>query len=199
MNSTSSDYRHPKHDAMVRLLRDDLTDTAIAKQLRVDRRAVARVRGLLGMKPKTNATTLFHKLDQHTTEADAEGHVRWTGRTTRNGTPETRHLGKSVPAAHVAFERRTGRKPVGTCRADCGVKHCVADTHVQDDLERRTVRMQERALYGLEPKPWDECPEGHGWDAHGRVEPDLTPYCKQCNTERAARSRAARIATANED
>lgn len=194
-----TDYRHRRHDEMARLVREGLTDTAVAAQLKVDRRAVARVRQILGMSPMTNSTSMADKLDRFSDEPDAQGHVRWNGRRGTGGAPAIRHLGKELPAAAVAFERRTGRRPVGICRADCGVKHCVADAHVMDDLERRHVRGQERAVWGLDPKPWDECPEGHGWDAYGRFEPDLTPYCKQCNTERAARSRAARIATANED
>jgi hypothetical protein len=101
-----------------------------------------------------------------------------------------RHLGREIPAAHVAFERRTGRPPVGTCRADCDVQHCLTPGHVMDDLERRTVRLQLRALSGL-TGPWDVCTQGHSWDAHGRVEPDLTLYCRRCNTDRANRVREA--------
>lgn len=192
MNEHST-YRHPKHDAMVRMIRDEhATDTAVAKTLHVDRRAAARVRSLLGVPVMTNSTSIGSKLDKHSSEPDAEGHVTWSGRRGPAGTPTIRHRDKEVPAAAVAFERRTGRKPVGTCRADCGAYQCVAPAHVMDDLERRTVRGQERALYGLDPQPWTECPEGHGWDEHGRFEPDLTPYCKGCNTARAQRSRAAR-------
>lgn len=194
MKHMNSDYRHPKHDAISRLVREGMTNLAVARELSVDRRSVARVRAMLGVPPKTNGTSTEHKLDRFTTEPDMGGHVLWTGRTGPSGTPVIRHLGKELPAAAVAFERRTGQPPVGTCRSECGVKHCVADAHVQDDIERRRVRMQERALYGLDPQPWDKCPEGHSWDAHGRVEPDLTPYCRQCNTDRAARSRAARSA-----
>jgi hypothetical protein len=191
-------YQHPKHDAIVRLLREDLTDTAISDRLHCDRRAVARVRSLLGMAPKTNATTLGDKLDQHSTEPDADGHQLWTGRRSYSGAPVIRHCGKERPAAAVAFERRTGRQPVGTCRASCtdadgNPLYCVAPDHVQDDLERRRDRMTERAMEGLSPQPWTVCPDcGSDWDTHGRVEPDLTVYCRHCNTLRAQRSRAAR-------
>lgn len=133
------------------------------------------------------------RLDRFIGEPDAAGHVEWNG--PRNqGTPVFKLSGREYSAAAVAFERRTGRKPVGTCRADCGVKHCIADSHVQDDLERRSVRLQLRALEGLEA-PWDVCPKGlHSWSEYGRVEPDLTVYCLACNTERARKSRANRKA-----
>jgi hypothetical protein len=188
----ASDYRHPKHDAMAALVREGHTDAVVAKRLHVDRRAVARVRGILGVPPKTNTTTKAQKLDRFSTELP-DGHTGWTGRRNRvGGAPVIRHLGREMPAAAVVFEQRTGRTPVGICRADCGVQHCLTPDHVVDDIERRAVRMAERSLYGLPMKPWDECPEGHGWNEHGRIEPDLTPYCKQCNTDRMARSRAAR-------
>lgn len=192
------EYRHPKHDQMVTLLRQDLTDSAVASQLHVDRRAVARVRGLIGLPVKTNATTPGDKLDRYSTEPDADGHQLWTGRRSVSGAPTIRQQGKEFPAAAVAFERRTGRQPVGTCRASCADTdgnplYCVAPAHVQDDLERRRDRMTERAMIGLAPAPWTDCPKcGADWDTHGRVEPDLSAYCKSCVTERARASRAAR-------
>lgn len=129
------------------------------------------------------------KLAGRSSEPDQDGHVMWLGSRGHHGRPVMKHLGKDLPAAAVAFELRTGRKPVGTTRADCDVLHCVAPAHVLDDIERRHVRGQQRAVHGLDPVPWDECPAGHGWDVHGRIEPDLTPYCKQCTTDRARRSR----------
>lgn len=189
----SSDYRHEKHDAMARRVREGLTDTAIAAELHVDRRAVARVRQILGVAPMTNSTTLGDKLDKFSV-AMTDGHTDWTGRrNTEGGAPQIRHQGRQHPAAAVAFERRTGRAPVGMCRADCGFKHCLTPEHVVDDLERRHVREHLRALEGLPPVPWDACPTaGHSYGEHGRIEPDLTVYCRQCNSDRAARSRAAR-------
>ena len=201
----SADYRHPKHDAIVTLLRQDLTDTAIAAELHVDRRAVARVRPIIGVPVKTNSTTPGDKLDRFSAEPDLDGHVLWIGRTDRHGSPKIRHLGKEIPAAAVAFERRTGRKPVGTCRAECTDAdgrplYCVAPGHVQDDLERRRDRMTERAMQGLPPVPWLLCDGCDGeWDLVGRIEPDLTPYCKHCTTLRAQRSRAARKAAQDEE
>ena len=194
MNSTTdpSAYRHPKHDAMARMILDGATDTTVAAELHVDRRAPARVRRILGLKPMTNSTTTAQKLARYSNQPDAAGHVTWTGRRSHHGRPVIRHLGREIPAAAVAFEQRTGRQPVGICRADCDVRHCVALDHVTDDLERRQVRLQLRAVYGWD-EPWDVCPTaGHPWDENGRVEPDLTLYCRACNTNRARRVRDAR-------
>ncbi|QBZ73530.1 HNH endonuclease [Streptomyces phage Mischief19] len=197
--------RHLKHDEIERRLRDGLTDTAIAAELHCDRRAAAAIRALIGLPPMTNATTKGDKLDRYSTEPDADGHVLWTGRRSRNGTPHIRHCGKEIPAAHVAFERRTGRKPVGICRASCADDegnslYCLAPDHVQDDIERRRDRMTERAMLGLPPQPWQTCDTCDGeWELVGRVEPDLTVYCLHCNTVRAQRSRAARKAAVTEE
>lgn len=192
MNKEHSGYRHRKHDQIVSRIERGLTDTAVAAELKCDRRAVARVRAMLGLPPMTNATTKGDKLDRFSSEPDAYGHIAWNGRVTNSGTPVIRHLGKEVPAAAVAFERRAGRPPVGMSRADCDQPQCLAPDHVLDDIERRRVRLQNRQLEGLDA-PWAECPKaGHPWEEFGRVEPDLTLYCSRCNTERASRTRAAR-------
>ncbi len=189
MNSS----KHPKHKTIASMVLKGRTDTAIAADLHLDRRTVAAIRAELGVAPTTNSTTKEAKLNRFSTEPDPAGHVLWTGRFGTSGSPIIRHLKRDYTAASVAFERRTGRKPVGTCRADCGMTNCVADDHVEDDIERRTVRLQLRALHGREAV-WDECKDGHSWEEHGRIEPNLTPYCRRCNTERARRSRDARKA-----
>jgi hypothetical protein len=188
MTNEHNAYRHPKHDAMADRVREGLTDLAVARELNADRRAVARVREILGIAPMRNGTEAGDKLDRFSLER-GDGHVTWTGRRGKSGVPQIRHRGREIPAAHVAFERRTGRAPVGMCRAECeGVEHCLTPEHVMDDLERRTVRLQLRELTGLDG-PWEVCPEGHPWATEGRVEPDLTIYCRQCNTDRARRTR----------
>lgn len=183
----TSEYRHPKHDSIVQRLREGLTDKAIAAELHVDRRAAARVRGILDIAPGTNSTTAGDKLDRFTQDL-GNGHTGWTGRRGRSGTPLIRQQGREIPAAAVAFERRTGRTPAGSCKSDCDLPHCLTPEHVLDDMERRTVRLQLRRVYGW-AEPWDECPEGHPWAAEGRVEPDLTLYCRACSTNRSRRNR----------
>lgn len=192
MKRMTSDYRHPKHREIAHLIRQGATNRDVARELIVDHRAVARVRTMLGIPPKNNATSAEDKLNKYSSPPDQAGHVVWLGRTGPWGTPVIRHRRTDLSAAAVAFERRTGRPPVGVCRSDCGMKQCVADAHVLDDLERRRIRMQERALHGLAPQLWDVCPNGHGWDEHGRVESDLTPYCKACHADRYALWRASR-------
>jgi len=189
-----SSYRHPKHDEIAALVRDGWNDRAVARQLNVHNRAVTRVRDIEGVSHRTNRTSREDKLARFSSGPDKEGHTGWTGRRSRSsGVPVIRHLKVQLPASHVAFEQRTGRPPVGMVKAECGQDHCLTPAHVSDEIERRNVRGQERALYGLDPVPWATCPKGrHAWDDHGRFQPDLSPYCKGCNTETAARVRLAR-------
>lgn len=129
-----------------------------------------------------------NKLLAASSDPDENGHVTWMGGRGHHGKPLIKHRDRQIPAAAAAFEYRTGRKPVGHSRADCGVWHCVAPDHVMDDIERRKVRTQLRALEGL-VAPWDECSRGHGWDEHGRIAADLNPYCKTCRADRARENR----------
>lgn len=186
-----SAYRHPRHDAIVELIELGLRGNAIAAELGVDRRAVTRVRDILGLPTYKTATSMQQKVERFSTPLDG-GHTGWTGRRKTNGLPAIRHRDAEIPASHVAFSGRTGRKPVGIVKAECGMSDCLTPGHLSDETERLTVRMQERALWGLDPVPWDVCPKGlHTWDEAGRLQPDLTPYCRACNSERAARIRAA--------
>lgn len=193
MEKEPGPYRHPKHDQIAALVLAGAKDRAVAAQLKVHNRAVTRVRDILGLRHHNNSTTKEQKLERFRTPEDAAGHTRWTGRKATSGAPVIRHLGVQIPASHVAFELRTGRPPVGIVKAECGQDYCLTSAHISDEIERRNVRGQERALYGMEPVPWKRCPKGsHQWAEHGRFQPDLTPYCKGCNTERAGRVRRAR-------
>lgn len=188
-----SSYRHPKHDDMVALINQGLKDYAVAQQLGVTRRSVSRVRDILGVKARTNSTTRQDKVARFSTVPDAGGHVHWTGRRSKSNRPVIRQLGVEEPATHVPFEAKYGRPPVGIVKAECGVTDCLTPEHLGDELTRRRNRMMERLLSGMAPVPWDVCPAGvHGWDEHGRFEPNLSPYCKGCNTERVNKSRRDR-------
>lgn len=188
---TRSDYRHPKHDAMAEMVRGGMSNNAVAKQLHVDHRAVARVRAhILGpLEPHRNATSRESKVDACLVAYD-NGHTGWTGRLSVNGIPTIRHLGFEMSASHVVFERWYGRDPVGIVKAACAHLSCLSPQHLGDELTRRIERMLERAVRGLPMKPWDVCPKDlHDWDRSGRLTPDLIGYCKSCNTDRAARRR----------
>lgn len=192
MTKKLSTYRHPKHDAIALLVRAGWKDSAVATALGVHNRAVTRVRDLIGVAHHDNSTSKQDKLERFS-QPEAGGHTGWSGRLGTSGAPVIRHLKVQIPASHVAFELRTGRPPVGIVKAECGRGHCLTSAHISDEIERRNVRGQERALYGLEPVPWNTCAKGkHPWAEHGRFQPDLTPYCKGCNTERAGRIRRAK-------
>lgn len=142
-------------------------------------------------RPRRNRTTPQQKFASRAVLRE-DGHTGWTGRRATNGAPAVRQGDRSFPASHVAFQSRAGRPPVGHVKPECGYPNCLTGEHLSDDIERRKVRGQERALYGLDPVPWDVCPKGrHSWDAHGRFEPDLTPYCQGCNTDRVRAGRKA--------
>lgn len=194
MNEASS-YRHPKHELMSKLITSGLTDSSIMENLGVARCAVVRVRKMLGVPPVSKSTSKGDKLDRATIIL-LDGHTGWTGRRAPAGAPLIRHLGRELSAAHVAFERRTGRAPVGSVRADCDMAHCLTPEHLMDDIERRKVRVQLRSLKGYGPH-WEVCPAdpSHTWEEHGRVEPSLELYCRQCNSDR---SRARRVAVRKE-
>jgi hypothetical protein len=189
MTNTITGYQHPKHDIIAGLILAGATDTSVAADLKVGRRAVARTRSLIGAPAVAGPSNLMDKiLPRLITLPD--GHTGWKGSgNTEGGAPIIRHRGKQIPVAHAMFELRTGRKPIGFCRADCEVKHCLTKEHVVDDIERRTLRLQMRALLGEAP-PWTECTLGHLWDADGRVEPNLRLYCRACGTGRTNRNRA---------
>lgn len=203
MNQEPNGYRHPKHDAMAELLLKGLNDADIARQLNVHNRSVTRVRDLMGLPHWTSATTKLDKVLRCTVTAP-DGHTGWNGRRARNGrplddqgtrtpgTPVIRHYRVQIPASHVVFEQRAGREPVGIVKAECEFPQCLTGTHLSDEIERRNIRAQERALHGMAAVPWDLCPAGvHQWETDGRFEANLKPYCKSCNTQRKAAARVA--------
>lgn len=189
-------YRHPQHDAIVQLVQRGMNDVTVASTLGVGRRAVARVRDILGLDPARDTTTEEEKLSRGLMPVDDQGHTGWSGRYTTSGVPMISHRLAEVSASHIAFRQRTGRDPVGLVKADCGVRDCLSPGHLTDELDRRKLRMFERELLGRAPQPWDTCPRGlHSWDEHGRLQPNLKPYCAPCETERTMRNRAAKKAS----
>lgn len=184
--------QHASREQIVQLIRAGMSNRRIHQELNCCRRAVAAIRRELGIATFSRTVSVADQLKRHCTPADGDGHVLWTGALSTSGTPRLRLNGGEIPVTHVMFKRRTGRKPVGQVRSDCGVKGCVAPAHVLDDIERRTVRLQMRALYGL-VGPWVLCAHcGSDWESEGRVEDSLDLYCRRCATDRTRRNRAER-------
>lgn len=181
--------QHPHHDRIVTLIRLGKSDRNIYDRLKVSRKYIRQVRMETGAAPFSRTQSVDEQLARFMSAPGPGGHVWWTGSTSHSGAPRIRSAGKEIPAAHAVFEQRTGRKPEGQVRSDCGMQHCLSPGHLMDDLERRKVRLQTRALLGY-PDHWAECPAcGSGWEDEGRVEEKLTLYCRRCVTERSRRNR----------
>lgn len=176
---------HPKYFEILHLLKAGRTDSFIERHLHVGRRAVTKIRQAEGIPPVPKSLTLLQKLEAGLGPADANGHMRWIG-VYSHTTPIVKHNGRERSAAAIAFEIRTGRAAVGQTRSECGEVQCMNPLHVADDLERRRVRLMMREMIGL-PGHWQVCRAGHSWEEHGRVEPDLTLYCKACTSDRDPR------------
>lgn len=173
---------HPKLQAITALLRDGLSNTAIGQQLHCDRHAVAAIRKTLDL---PNVVQQPLSLEQKWVTFARQlpgGHVEWTGeRGTSSGTPLLRYKEESYTAARVAFRIGYGREPIGYAFADCGVQHCVAPGHVEDEPMRNRTREQLRYLGGG-PEHKTQCSHGHDLFVHVRYEPDGVAYCSACKS-----------------
>jgi hypothetical protein len=174
---------HPKHQQITALLREGLSNTAIARELRCDRHAVSPIRKALGLPDiPRQPLTLEQKWETFTRPLPG-GHVEWTGeRQKTSGTPIVRYREQAYTAARVAFRISTGREPSGYTYADCGLKHCVAPGHVEDEPMRTRNREQLRYLGGG-PEHKTHCVRGHDLAIHVRYEPDGIAYCSACKTD----------------
>lgn len=183
MNNTNGQYRNPRHDEIAAAIRQGLSDPAVAKKLGVARKTVARVRLIENLPAFTKARTVAQIWIQDA-RAEDDGHTYWDGCRDTGGVPQIRSEGKYLRASHFAFETFHGRKPVGYVKADCGVAHCLTPSHIMDDLGRRKLYMQMRALEGLYGH-WETCPKcSADWETWGRVQPNLQIYCGSCSARR---------------
>ncbi|MEU5426912.1 hypothetical protein AB0H73_15090 [Streptomyces olivoreticuli] len=166
-------------DQITELLREGLSNTAIAQRLRCDRHRVADIRRSLRM-PNVPAQplTLEEKWAALTRPIDG-GHLEWTGERAASGTPVLRYWPKSYSAAAIAFRIKYGREPEGYVRAECGLTQCVAPDHVDDTAARMRTREQVRYLKGGSARP-AMCRHGHDQAEHGRYEADGRVYCEAC-------------------
>lgn len=106
-----------------------------------------------------------------------DGHLRWTG------AYALRWDGLQHSPGVIAFHIRTGRDPIGRVQADCGTRHCVQPTHVDDAAGRARTRAQIRAIHGI-PPPAPACRRGHDQARHGRLDSDGIAYCDACIVRR---------------
>lgn len=173
---------------IVAKLREGLSDSRIARELRADKARVRRVRKEIDLPPFVPAEqtrTVEDKWRQFARPTYG-GHMEWTGeRAGPARSPVMRYKEKSVSPAAVAFELHTGRPARGQVIADCGRTHCVAPGHVQDEPGRQAKRLQDRRDAGLGDLP-ETCRYGHQQDEHGRLDRSGIPYCEQCKRERKA-------------
>ncbi|MFD8075852.1 hypothetical protein ACFV3E_24750 [Streptomyces sp. NPDC059718] len=173
------------------LLREGLSNTAIAARLHCDKKRVAARRQQLGLPNVVQqALSLEEKWTANTQPLD-DGHIEWTGeRQATSRTPVMRYREQSYSPAAIAFRIHTGREPEGYVYADCGLQHCVAPAHVDDEPGRQRTREQFRYLRGGRP-PKDECINGHDLSEHVRYTPDSRAYCGAC---KAAQHHEAEVA-----
>lgn len=178
---------------IIAMLRDGHSNTRIMRELRCDKQRVRRIRAELDLPAYVSAEqsrTLEEKWAALTRPIEG-GHLEWLGeRGNIAGTPTMRYKEDSYSPAAVAFRIKHGRDAVGYAIADCGLKHCVAPEHVED--EAGLIRNREQLRYlmgGRKRKP--VCPHGHDQATHGRYESDGTAYCEACKADRKRAERAA--------
>ncbi|MGA5506858.1 hypothetical protein [Streptomyces umbrinus] len=132
------------------------SDTAIARQLNVDRVCtVAPARAHLGLpkaksgrKPAATPEDLFWRRVQPV----EDGHILWTGHLNNGGAhggcPVMRHGGKLLTAYRVAFRIRYGREPEGHVTPTCERHLCVSPHHVEDRVIRERTKATFAAIFG---------------------------------------------------
>ncbi|MFF8095715.1 helix-turn-helix domain-containing protein [Streptomyces sp. NPDC016675] len=175
------------------LLAQGATNRAIVRALGVDKTTAARYRARLGVAPAKQPTpanrstlTLAEKWGTHVRTIQG-GHMEWTGRHRNDGgTMVFTHHGREYTARSVAFQVRTGRRPVGKVTAECDYPGCVAPQCVEDDPGRVRSRGRYAVLIGT-ATPLTECTNGHPTAAHRRFNRDGSPYCAACHADAATR------------
>ncbi|MER7835292.1 hypothetical protein ABTY98_05115 [Streptomyces sp. NPDC096040] len=189
---------HPREAEILTALQAGGSNNAIARELGVDKVAVARIRRDNCIpntfeRKRAEAPSLEERWRQNVREVDG-GHMEWTGHraTNSSGTPVLRFLGSWYSPAAIAFKMRTGRDPQGQVRAECDVHHCVAPACVEDEPGRQGIRLTLRRLQGLPDPPTGTCPDGHDLAVDGRLDARLHPYCEGCKRDTSRAKKQAR-------
>jgi hypothetical protein len=190
-------------EEIIAALRAGHSNNQIMRDLRCDKARVRALRRELGLPtfiPAEQTRTIEEKWALFTRPVDG-GHMEWTGtRGTSSGTPVLSYKEKLYTAASIAFKIKTGRDPQGYSIPDCGMTHCVAPQHVDDEAGRQQTRRELRARQGLGDAP-ATCAHGHDQAKHGRLETDGRAYCEACKREwrRNPDAMKARTATGREE
>lgn len=175
-------YPNATRTDIIALLQEGHSNTHIARELHCSKPRVAHIRAELGLPnyvPAAQTRTVEDKWRLLTRSVDG-GHIEWTGeRAKATGTPVMRYKETNVSPAGVAFEMRHGRPPQGYVIAECGMQHCVAPDHVNDEAGRQQTRRDRRAERGLGDVQ-EKCVNGHIMAEHAKFEPDGTAYCGLC-------------------
>lgn len=183
-------------DDIARLLHEGHSNTAIARQLHVDRTTVRRTRTAIGLPPSNHGYPQGLSLEdtwQTRTQPVDGGHLQWTGAHNACGVPGLTYHGTWHSARAIAFTLRTGRDPVGYVKAECDHPDCVAPGCVDDEQGRQRTRAAMRAVLGMPPRP-TTCPAGHDQTVHGRLDSRSVHYCAACNHTATNASAARRNA-----
>ncbi|WDO09914.1 hypothetical protein ME763_31995 [Streptomyces murinus] len=179
---------------IVALLGDGLSNAAVARVLGCDRHRVGEIRRQLELPNVVQQPLTLEQKWRSLTRPLKGGHLKWRGeRVGAAGTPVMRYGEQSFSPARIAFTVQHGRQPRGQVKSECGVRHCVAPAHVEDEPGRLRLREQLRRVVGGRERK-DHCVHGHDLAEHGRFSPDgRTAYCEACKTERKQAEREAPV------
>lgn len=183
--------------ALADLFAQGATNKAAVRALGIDKDTAARYRARLGFGPAKQPTpanrstlTLAEKWQTFVRPVEG-GHMEWTGRRRGDtGTMVFTHHSREYTARTVAFQIRTGRRPVGRVTVECDRPGCVAPACVEDDPGRTRSRAQYADVIGI-AAPRTSCAAGHASAEHRRFNRNGTSYCHTCHTARAASRKAA--------
>ncbi|MFE6551656.1 hypothetical protein ACFVHS_25095 [Streptomyces sp. NPDC057746] len=128
------------------LLDAPVSDVELADRLGCKPQLVAQVRADLGQPalpvPAPSAPLTVDERFELLAVVVAGGHVKWRGRTTKDGVPI---IDPWTTAQRVAFRRTYGREPEGQVRGWCPVNHCLEGLHLTDRRMREQAREQAKA------------------------------------------------------
>ncbi|MFF8409024.1 hypothetical protein [Streptomyces omiyaensis] len=133
-------------EAIVKLLRAGLSQSAVARQLRTSSRRVGEIRERLGIprcRPGRGPESLDATFRRRAVPTE-DGHLVWPTSDYHIKTVE----GGAVSALRYAFQQAHGRPPVGKVFPGCGTPRCVHPGHVEDRPMREALATQLSLIFG---------------------------------------------------